>query len=110
MNPIISGETPGYQCPFCGTDCSPIAGTPCAHFFLTDGENGWRFTASALGLFDTATAKDPTLFRELLYHDETCREYLRLRRSLYEDAIELYVFSSDPSATVAAFKKAIASA
>ena len=110
MKPEIMGETPGYQCPFCGADCSPITGTPCAHFFLTDGENGWRFTEASRALFAAASAKDPTLFRELLYHDDDCRTHLRLRRSEYEDAIEVYVFSGDPAATIAAFEQATAAA
>ena len=100
--------TPGYVCPFCGTDCSPIAATPpCAHFFVTDGENGWRFTAASRALHDAAAAKHSTLFRDLLYHDPTCRAHLRLRRANYEDSLEVYIYSDDPPATVAAFETAI---
>ena len=105
---LKTAETLGYQCPFCGADCSPIAGTPCAHFFLTDGENGWRFTEATRALFDAASAKDPTVFRELLYHDDACRMHLRLLRSEYNDAIEVYVFSGDAAATIAAFEGGIA--
>jgi len=101
-------DLPGYVCPFCGTDCSPIASTPpCVHYFLTDGENGWRFTERARGLFERAEAKQPTLFRDLLYHDPECRAHLRLRRANYEDSLEMYVYSDDPTATEAAFLAAI---
>jgi hypothetical protein len=100
--------TPGYVCPFCGTDCSPIAASgPCAHFFITDGENGWRFTATSRALSDAADTKGPTLFRDLLYHDPDCRAYLRLRRANYDDSLEVYVYSDDPAATIAAFAAAI---
>ncbi len=98
---------PGYVCPFCGTDCSPIAGEPCAHFFLADGENGWRFTEASRPLFEAASLKTPVLFRDLLYHDPTCREDLRLRRADYEDSLEMYVFSGAPEKTLAAFRAAI---
>jgi hypothetical protein len=102
------GATPGYVCPFCGTDCSPIAAAPpCVHFFATDGENGWRFTALSRALHDAAAAKDTALFRDLLYHDPASRAHLRLRRASYEDSLEMYVFSDDPAATAAAFKAAI---
>jgi hypothetical protein len=102
------GATPGYVCPFCGTDCSPITGAaPCAHFFLADGENGWRFTEASRALFDAAAARAPTLFRDLLYHDPNCRAHLRLRRANYDDSLEVYVYSDDPAATVAAFTAAI---
>lgn len=101
-------ETPGYICPFCGTDCSPIASTPpCMHYFLTDGENGWRFTEAARTLNEAANAKNPTLFRDLLYHDPACRAHLRLRRATYDDSLELYVYSDAPADTVAAFQSAI---
>jgi hypothetical protein len=99
---------PGYVCPFCGTDCSPIAGEPCEHLFVIDGENGWRFTPTARRLFDAAADKGPALFRDLLYHDPACRERLRLRRANYEDSLEIFVFSEAPTATVAAFDAAIA--
>lgn len=101
------GTAPGWVCPFCGTDCSPVAGDACAHFFVADGENGWRHTERSRGLAERAAARDPTLFRELLYHDEECREHLRLRRAVYEDSLEVYVFSENPDATVAAFEAAI---
>lgn len=100
-------QRPGYVCPFCETDCSPIAGSPCAHYFLTDGENGWRFTDESRRLSDLADAKQPTLFRDLLYHDPECRRFLRLRRANYEDSLEMYVFSENPAATVRAFESAI---
>lgn len=98
---------PGWICPFCATDCSPIAGKPCAHFFMVDGENGWRFTEEARRLFEAANARDPTLFRDLLYHDSACRQHLRLHRALYEDALEIYAFTAAPAATIAAFEQAI---
>lgn len=100
----------GWICPFCGTDCSPIAGEPCVHFFLTDGENGWRFSPRARTLFDAATAIRSPLFRDLLYHDAASRAHLRLRRAIYDDSLEIFVFSSDPSATTAAFEQAITGA
>jgi hypothetical protein len=105
-------EQPGFVCPFCGTDCSPITGDPpCEHLFLVDGENGWRFSPAAAALFAAAgAAKQPTLFRDLLYHDPACREYLRLRRAVYDDSLELYAFSADPPATEAAFRDAIGAA
>jgi|GEM_PF-2092600 hypothetical protein len=100
---------PGFICPFCGTDCSPIAtAPPCRHFFLIDGENGWRFTPRSAPLFEEAEATYPALFRDLLYHDGDCRARLRLRRANYDDALEMYVFSEDPEATEAAFRQAIA--
>lgn len=100
-------EVPGYVCPFCGTDCSPISEGPCAHLFVVDGENGWRFTPVSRPLFEAAEAKAPTLFRDLLYHDATCREHLRLRRANYEDSLEMYAFSGNPEATEEAFRQAI---
>jgi hypothetical protein len=103
-----AAEKAGYICPFCGTDCSPIAPTPpCVHYFLTDGENGWRFTAASRTLFEAAKSKQPTLFRDLLYHDPLCRENLRLRRANYEDSLEMYAFTADPDQTVSAFTTAI---
>lgn len=105
--PTSAAESAGYICPFCGTDCSPIAPTtPCAHYFLTDGENGWRFTVSSRALFDAANAKQPTLFRDLLYHDPACRENLRLRRANYDDSLEMYAFTGEPEQTVSAFTAA----
>jgi hypothetical protein len=104
-------SSPGWVCPFCGADCSPIAPTPaCAHFFLADGENGWRFTDRAAPLADAASVRDPTLFRELLYHDRECRRHLRLRRAVYDGSLEMYVFSGAPDDTVAAFRGAIGAA
>ena len=100
-------DVPGYVCPYCGADCSPISDTVCDLYFLTDGENGWRFSAVALPLYEAANAKEPTLFRDLLYHDADSRAHLRLRRAVYDDSLEMYVFSGDPPATVAAFQKAI---
>ncbi len=100
-------EVPGYVCPNCGTDCSPIAGEPCIHLFVVDGENGWRFTPVSRSLFEAANAKSPVLFRDLLYHDFTCREHLRLRRADYENSLEMYAFSSEPDATAQAFTQAI---
>ena len=101
-------ERAGYICPVCGTDCSPIApAPPCAHYFLTDGENGWRFTSASRALFEAAKTKHPTLFRDLLYHDPTCRENLRLRRANYEDSLEMYAFTGDPGQTISAFTTAI---
>lgn len=100
-------EVPGYVCPNCGTDCSPIAGEPCVHLFVVDGENGWRFTELSRSLSDAANAKSPVLFRDLLYHDPQCREFLRLRRADYADSLEMFAFSSDPKATVKAFTDAI---
>ena len=101
-------DSPGYVCPFCGTDCSPISSKgPCAHYFLTDGENGWRFSVAARMLSYAAGTKQPTLFRDLLYHDPTCRENLRLRRANYDDSLEMYAFTSDPDQTVCAFSAAI---
>lgn len=105
---MIDTTTPGYICPFCGADCSPIADAPpCAHYFLTDGENGWRFTAASRALHEAANAKLPTLFRDLLYHDAECRRFLRLRRANYDDSLEMYVFSENPESTVRAFEAAI---
>jgi hypothetical protein len=104
---------PGYMCPFCGKDCAPIAAGPvCAHFFLADGENGWRHTEQSRRLFGMALGEtgDPTLFRELLYHDPACRAHLRLRRADYQDSVEMYVYSEDPAGTVRAFEQAIAAA
>lgn len=104
-------DLPGYVCPFCRTDCSPIAaGPPCVHYFLTDGENGWRFTERSRALYDAANARQPTLFRDLLYHDPACRMHLRLRRANYDDSLEMYVFSDAPDATEQAFRDAIAQA
>ena len=101
-------DSPGYVCPFCGTDCSPISSKgPCAHYFLTDGENGWRFSVAARMLSYAAGTKQPTLFRDLLYHDPTCRENLRLRRANYDDSLEMYAFTSDPDQTIGAFTAAI---
>ncbi|MBC8101325.1 MAG: hypothetical protein H7Z41_01890 [Cytophagales bacterium] len=101
-------EGAGYICPFCGTDCSPIAPTPpCAHYFLTDGENGWRFATGVRALFESAETKQPTLFRDLLYHDPTCRENVRLRRANYDASLEMYAFTADPAQTVRAFTAAI---
>jgi hypothetical protein len=74
---------------------------------LTDGENGWRFTAASRALFEAAKDKHPTLFRDLLYHDPVCRENLRLRRANYEDSLEMYAFTGDPDQTVSAFTAAI---
>jgi hypothetical protein len=111
--PNLPEPPPGYVCPFCGTDCAPIAaGAPCAHFFLADGENGWRHTEQSRRLADAARAQtnDPTLFRELLYHDSACRAHLRLRRANYQDSVEMYVYSDEPAATVRAFEQAIATA
>ncbi len=99
-------ETPGYKCPFCGTDCSPIS-TPCEHLFVVDGENGWRFTEASRVLSEQASQIAPMLFRDLLYHDPSCREYLRLRRANYDDSLEMYAFSECPTETVKAFTKAI---
>jgi len=102
---------PGHVCPFCRTDCSPIAaGPPCRHYFLTDGENGWRFSGAAREAHDAAHGKSPALFRDLLYHDPDCREHLRLRRSDYEDSLEMYVYSEEAPRTAAAFRAAIARA
>jgi hypothetical protein len=58
-------------------------------------------------LFEAAKAKQPTLFRDLLYHDPACRENLRLRRANYDDSLEMYAFTSDPEQTVSAFTTAI---
>lgn len=77
------------------------------HLFAVDGENGWRFTDLSHPVYEAAGAKEPTLFRDLLYHDPACREHLRLRRANYEDSLEIYVWSDDPDATVAAFTAAI---
>jgi hypothetical protein len=107
-DPTPGTEIAGYICPFCGTDCSPIASTPpCSHYFLTDGENGWRFTAASRSVFESAEAKQPTLFRDLLYHDPVCRQNLRLRRANYDDSLEMYAFTNDPGQTVSAFTVAI---
>lgn len=100
-------DIPGYICPHCGTDCSPIADGPCIHYFLTDGENGWRFTSTSRSLHEAATARSPVLFRDLLYHDPDCRAHLILRRATYDDSLEVYVYTSDPEATEAAFRNAI---
>jgi len=102
-------ETPGYICPICGTDCSPIAATaPCTHLFVVDGENGWRFTETSRRLFDIASTKSPMLFRDLLYHDPSCRADLRLLRANYDDSLEMYAYSARPEATATAFDTAIA--
>jgi hypothetical protein len=98
---------PGWVCPYCGTDCSPIEGPPCAHFFLADGEFGWRFTPMAERLHNAAFFKHPTLFRDLLYHDNICRQHFILRRALYEKSLEVYAFTDRPEAAVAAFQTAI---
>ncbi len=104
-------KTPGYVCPFCQTDCSPIAPTPpCVHLFIVDGENGWRMTERSRLLLAQADAKRPALFRDLLYHDPACRAYLRLLRADYDDALEMFVWSERPDETVEAFKSAIAAA
>lgn len=111
MESINAPAAPGWTCPFCGADASPIAPTPpCGHLFVVDGENGWRYTDDSRRLAEAAAAKDPTLFRELLYHDPQCREHLRLRRANYDDSLEMYVFSGDPAATVCAFETAITAA
>ena len=107
-NSTTETERAGYICPVCSTDCSPIASTPpCIHYFLTDGENGWRFTAASRALFEAAKDKHPTLFRDLLYHDPVCRENLRLRRANYDDSLEMYAFTSNPDQTIRAFTAAI---
>ncbi|HVK03246.1 MAG TPA: hypothetical protein VM490_07210 [Armatimonadaceae bacterium] len=103
----MSASTPGYVCPFCGADCSPISAAACAHLVLVDGENGWRFTGRSRALFEAANAKSPVLFRDLLYHDESCREHLRLRRANYDDSLEMYVYSQRPEETERAFRAAI---
>jgi sarcosine oxidase delta subunit len=108
MNELF--DVPGFVCPFCGADCSPISAEVCGHYFLTDGENGWRFTEAARSLYDAANAKEPTLFRDLLYHAEDCRRFLRLRRAVYDDSLEIYVFTSDAATTIAAFQQAIGGA
>jgi hypothetical protein len=100
-------DVPGYICPHCGTDCSPIADGPCIHYFLTDGENGWRFTPTSRSLYEAAATKSSSLFRDLLYHDSDCRTYLIIRRAVYDDSLEMYVYSSNPEATEAAFRAAI---
>ena len=106
-----SGNLPGYICPFCETDCSPIATVPaCPHFFAVDGENGWRFPLPTRELFDDASAKSPLLFRDLLYHDPNCRAALRLRRANYDDSLEMYVYSVQRSETNRAFSDAIKAA
>lgn len=92
---------PGTVCPFCGTDCAPVAGPNCAHWFLTDGENGWRFSAAGRRAY--AATGDDVGFRDRLYHDPLCREDLVLRRAVYDDALEIYVFSRDPERSVRAF-------
>ena len=101
--------TPGYVCPFCHTDCSPIAGTPCDHLFVVDGENGWRFTEHSRGLYEVAQARSPVLFRDLLYHDPACRAHLRLLRANYDDSLEMFAFSDSLPETKAAFQNAIKS-
>ncbi len=108
---MTNENAPGFVCPFCHTDCSPIAtSTPCVHFFVADGENGWRHTVASRRLADDAEARLPALFRELLYHDDACRAHLRLRRAVYHDSLEIYVFSDDSPATERAFAAAIESA
>lgn len=102
-----TADPPGFVCPFCQTDCSPIAGSPCAHFFVVDGENGWRFANESRRVFEAANAKNSTLFRDLLYHDPACRAHLRLRRASYDDSLEMYVFSDSPDVTREAFEHAI---
>jgi hypothetical protein len=74
-----------------------------------DGENGWRFTGASRPLYEAAQTKSPVLFRDLLYHDANCREHLRLRRAVYDDSLEMYVFSEQPEQTVHAFEATIAS-
>ena len=106
---ITADASPGYVCPFCGTDCSPIAGAPCAHLFVVDGENGWRFTDHSRLLYEAAQARSPVLFRDLLYHDPACRAHLRLRRANYDDSLEMFAFSDAPEKTQAAFQDAITS-
>ena len=98
---------PGWVCPYCGRDCSPIEGPPCTHFFLADGEFGWRFTPAAEHLHDAAFFKHPSLFRDLLYHDNVCRQHLILRRALYEKSLEVYAFTDRREAAIAAFQTAI---
>jgi hypothetical protein len=100
-------EVPGYVCPHCGTDCSPIANGVCEHFFLTDGENGWRFTALSRSLYTKAEAVSPILFRDLLYHDAECRAHLVLRRVVYDDSLEMYVYSDSAAETERAFQQTI---
>jgi hypothetical protein len=112
LSGLICGITklvtvPGWACPFCGADCSPIAGETCVHYFLTDGEFGWRFSPAAQPLFDSAQRRHPTLFRDLLYHDAICRLHLVLRRAVYEQSLEVYVFTDNPEATIAAFASAV---
>lgn len=77
------------------------------HFLLADGEFGWRFTDEAQALYDAANRKHPTLFRDLLYHDSFCREHLILRRAVYDTSLEIYAFTDNPPATLAAFRSAI---
>jgi hypothetical protein len=102
---------PGWVCPFCHTDASPLAPSPaCPHLFAVDGENGWRFSLPARVLFDAAERRNPVLFRELLYHDAACRARLRLRRAVYDDSLEVYVWTEDAGETVRAFEAAISAA
>ena len=100
-------EVPGWICPFCETDCSPIGHEPCDHYFATDGENGWRFSGEAKNISEAADAKSGVLFRDLLYHDPACREHLKLRRANYDDSLEMYVFTENMTATETAFRAAI---
>ena len=105
----LTPNAPGFVCPFCGTDASPIAPTPpCEHLFVVDGENGWRLTERSRPLLADADAKRPALFRDLLYHDPTCRAHLRLLRADYDDALEMFVWSDAPEQTARAFARAIA--
>lgn len=110
MSTTIDGpanDLPGYICPFCNADCSPISGEACMHLFAVDGENGWRFTEVSRPIFEAAAKKEATLFRDLLYHDPRCRLHLRLRRANYDDSLEMYVFSENPGQTAQAFSEAI---
>ena len=108
-SPTSTPPAPGFVCPFCGTDASPIAPNPaCPHLFIVDGENGWRLTDKSRPLLAAADAKRPALFRDLLYHDPACRAHLRLLRADYDDSLEMFVWSDAPDETVRAFAKAIA--
>lgn len=97
---------PGYVCPVCGADNSPL-GPGCVHLFFVDGENAPRHSSRSLPLADAADATgDPTLFRDLLYHGPP-RALLVRRVADYDGAVEVYFFAEKPDEVIAAFEAAI---
>ena len=84
----------GHLCPICNADCSPI-GEPCSHFLYADTEAGVRWSEFGRELAAICELQSPLLFRESVYHDETVREFLEIRRGLTDEQLELYVYATN---------------